>query len=77
MRVKISEFKGPIPGHIHIISMPLEQNVPAPKDPRWKLVRCTGCGSGCWERPEQLQIQEQHPEIKALCTLCAAAVNSI
>lgn len=53
-----------------IIMMPMKKNIPYPKDPSWKLVKCPNCGRACWDRQLPIGLTEEMFDGK-LCTECA------
>lgn len=68
MELKIWPWK---PGDKGILCMPLQKNIPCPKNTDWKLVECPNCGKGCWETENYRELIKDNPELKALCTECA------
>ena len=57
------------PGDNGRICMPMEKNVPTPKNSGWQLVQCPVCGGGCWEDDLTRQLVAQG--LEAACTECA------
>lgn len=58
------------PGSGGVIAMPMRKNIPHGL-PGWELVRCPVCGRECWERPAQVKVMQEEPNLRAACTECA------
>lgn len=56
------------PGEVGYAWLPLEENIPTPKDPEWKLTTCPECGTACWETPQYRAVR--HQGVIGLCTIC-------
>ncbi len=52
------------------LTMPLVSNIQKGED-GWKAVKCPGCGTDCWQRPDDEDTIREYGMNGALCTICA------
>jgi hypothetical protein len=55
------------------ICMPLQENVPHPKNRDWRLTVCPSCGRNCWDHnfPQEVYQLAGLNQAPKLCTECA------
>ena len=68
MDIKIEPYKR---GGGGIVAMPLQRNIPQPRNNKWKKATCPICGEPCWETELHRQTLTSDPTLSAACTLCA------
>lgn len=59
------------------IMLPLERNIPAPKNRDWKLVQCPICGKNCWESDLAREVMALYQSADACCTECALSYKRL
>ena len=71
-KVKVEPFRPETCSSPIIIMMPMQKNVPEPKDRTWQLTTCPRCGQPCWDNPIGKSVLEDlEVETRSLCTECA------